>query len=65
MCGIILWAWDKYFKKHSFVSWFMILSQNDVGIDCLLGFGKAMQYTSKFQKICYGAQRFYGIPGEG
>ncbi len=28
----------------------------------LLGFARAMQYPSKFQKICYGAQRFYGIP---
>jgi hypothetical protein len=32
----------------------MILSQNDVGNVCLLGFAKAMQYRSKFQKICYG-----------
>jgi hypothetical protein len=40
----------------------MVLSQNDVGIVCFLGFAKAMQYLSKFQKICYGAQWFYGIP---
>jgi len=43
-----------YFKKHSFLSWFMILLQNDAGNACLLGFAKAMQYPSKFQKICYG-----------
>jgi hypothetical protein len=39
----------------------MILSQNDVGIAFILDFDRAMQYPSKFQKICYGAQRFYGI----
>jgi hypothetical protein len=38
-----------------------MLSQNDVGITCFLGLAKAMQYPSKFQKICYGTQRFYGI----
>jgi hypothetical protein len=43
----------------------MILSQNDVGITFFLGFIRAMQYPFKFQKICYGAQRFYGIPEEG
>ncbi len=49
-------------EKNSFVSWFTILLQNDVGIVCFLGFATAMQYPLKFQKICYGAQRFYGIP---
>jgi hypothetical protein len=39
----------------------MILSQNDVGIAFLLGFDRALQYPSKFQKICYGTKRFYGI----
>jgi len=43
----------------------MILSQNDVGITFFLNFAKDMQYLSKFQKICYGAQRIYGIPKEG
>jgi hypothetical protein len=38
----------------------MILSQNDVGIIFLLGFVKAMQYPSKFQMICYGANGFMG-----
>jgi hypothetical protein len=47
------------------ISWFMILSQNDVGISFLLGFARALQYLSKFQKICYGAKRFYGIHKEG
>jgi hypothetical protein len=49
MSGMKEWAWNKYFKKHYFVSWFMILSQNDVGIAFLLGFAKAMQYPSRFQ----------------
>jgi len=43
----------------------MILSQNDVGITFLLSFARVMQYPSKFQNICYGAQRFCGIPKEG
>jgi hypothetical protein len=43
----------------------MILSQNDVGITFLLGFAKAMQYPSKFQKICYGVRRVYGILEKG
>jgi hypothetical protein len=38
---------------------------NDVGIVFFLSFASVMQYLSKFQKICYGAQRFYGIPKEG
>ncbi len=42
-----------------------ILLQNDVGIAFLLGFARALQYPSKFQKICYGAQRFYGIFEKG
>jgi hypothetical protein len=49
-------------KKHYFLSLFMILLQNDVGITFLISFVRSMQYPSKFQKICYGAQRFYGIP---
>jgi hypothetical protein len=36
----------------SFVSWFRILSQYGVGIIFLLGFGKAMQYPSKFHSEC-------------
>jgi hypothetical protein len=43
----------------------MILSQNDVGITFFLGFDRVRQYLLKFQKICYGTQRFYGIPKDG
>jgi hypothetical protein len=38
---------------------------NDVGIFFLLGFARATQYPSKFQKICYGTQRFSRILKEG
>jgi hypothetical protein len=62
MYGIIWQAWNKYLKEHSFVSWFTILLQNDAGIAYLLGFARVVQYFSKFQKICYKAQGFYGIP---
>ncbi len=58
----ICFAWKKCFQKHSFVSWFTILSQNVANIAFLLGFLRAIQYPSKFQKICYGTQRIYGIP---
>jgi hypothetical protein len=51
--------------KKKVVSWFRILLQNDVGIDFFLGFDRVMQYPSKFQNICYGTQKFYGIPEEG
>ncbi len=43
----------------------MILLQNDASIVCLLGFAKAMQYTSKYQKICYGAKGFMGYLERG
>jgi hypothetical protein len=43
----------------------MILSQNDLGIAFFLGFARVIQYLSKLQNICYGAQGFYGIPEEG
>jgi hypothetical protein len=56
---------EKIYKKHSFVSWFRILSQNDEGIAFLLSFAMVMQYPSKFQNIWCGAQRFYRIPWEG
>jgi hypothetical protein len=36
----------------SFVPWFKILSQYGASIVLLLGFGKAMQYLSKFQGEC-------------
>jgi hypothetical protein len=39
-------------KIHSFVSWFRILSQYGEGIILLLGFGRAMQYPSKFHGEC-------------
>jgi hypothetical protein len=32
----------------------------DIGF--LVGFGRAMQYPSTFQKICYGTQYIFGIP---
>jgi len=36
----------------SFVSWFRILSQYGAGIVLFLGFGRAMQYPSKFHGEC-------------
>ncbi len=39
--------------------------QYDVVIAFLLGFGKAMQYPSQFQKICYEAQRIFKIRKDG
>jgi hypothetical protein len=40
---------------------FKILLQYDANIAFLLGFGMAMQYLYKFQKICYRTQRILGI----
>jgi len=42
MSGMIDLAWNKYFFKCYFVSWFLILSQNDACIVFLLGFARAM-----------------------
>jgi hypothetical protein len=39
--------------------------QNDVGTAYFLTFAKAMQCLSKFQNICYGAQRYYKRLEEG
>ncbi len=36
----------------SFVPWFRILSQYGVGIVLIIGFGKAIEYPSKFQGEC-------------
>jgi uncharacterized membrane protein len=36
----------------SFVPWFRILSQFGAGIVLLIGFGRAMQYLSKFHGEC-------------
>ncbi len=35
------------------------------GIGFVVSFGKVMQYPSKFQNICYGAQCIFEIPYEG
>jgi hypothetical protein len=35
------------------------------GITLFVGFGGAMKYPSKFQKICYGVQSIFKIPCEG
>jgi hypothetical protein len=52
-----------FFFKCPFVSWFKI--QYDASIAFHLGFGMAMHYPSKFEKICYGAQCIFirGIVG--
>ncbi len=39
--------------------------QYDVVIVFLLGFGKAMQYPSQFQKIWYEAQQIFKIRKDG
>jgi hypothetical protein len=58
---MLYWPRNKNFKNYAFVSWFKILSQHDASIVFLLGFGMAMQYPYKFQKICYKTQMIFGI----
>jgi hypothetical protein len=45
--------------------WCLIIKYLNEGIGFLVGFGVVMQYPSKFQKICYRAQKIYGIPYKG
>jgi hypothetical protein len=54
--GHVILSMEKIFKTNAFVWWFKILLQYDANIDFFLGFGMAMHYPSKFEKICYGAQ---------
>jgi len=62
---MLYWAWNKYFLKYPFVSWFKILSQYDASIAFLLSFSMVMQYPCKFQKICYKAQMISKILKKG
>jgi hypothetical protein len=43
--------------------WCLIIEhRNDEGTSFHVGFGRAMQYPSTCQKICYGAQCIFKIP---
>ncbi len=52
---------DKY-PSNSVDPWCLITKYFNEGIGFLIGFGKAIQYPSMFQNICYGAQCIFGIP---
>jgi hypothetical protein len=45
--------------------WCLIIKFLSEGIGFFVSFGMVMQYLSKFQKICYRAQRIYGVPYKG
>ncbi len=62
---MIYWTWNKCLKKYPFVSWFKILSQYDLSIAFLLGFGMAMQYPSKVQRYVIDPKGFLGYPTRG
>jgi len=50
------------YPSNSKDPWCLIVEYLNEGIGFLVGFGKIRQYPSTCQKICYGAQRIYGIP---
>jgi hypothetical protein len=39
--------------------WCFFIKYPNEGIGFFVGFGVVMQYPSKFQKICYGAQLYF------
>ncbi len=53
------------YPSNSVNPWCLIIEYPNDGIGFLGGFGSATQYLSMCQKICYGAQRIFGIPREG
>jgi len=53
---------EQYFSKSNVDPWCLIKKYPNEGIGFLIGFGRATQYPSTCQKICYGAQCIFGIP---
>jgi hypothetical protein len=53
------------YPSNSVHPWCLIINNLNEGIGFLVSFGVVMQYPSKFQKICYRAQRIFGILYKG
>ncbi len=53
---------DQYPLKSDIDPLCLITEYAIEGINFLVGFGRATQYPSKCQKICYGVQCIYGMP---
>jgi hypothetical protein len=58
------------FEHEQYISncvdpWCLIVEYPNDCIGFLGGFGKATQYPSMCQNICYGTQCIFWIPGEG
>jgi hypothetical protein len=57
---------DEQYTSNNVNPWCLITEYpHNEGISFLISFGKAMQYLSTCQKICYEAQWIYGILYEG
>ncbi len=52
---------DEQYLSNSVDPWCLIIKYLNEGISFLVGFGRATQYPSTCQKICYGTQCIYGI----
>jgi hypothetical protein len=63
--GVLCSFEDKHYPSNSIDPWCLIIEYPNEGICFLVDFGKAMQYPCMCQKICYGTQCIYGVPGKG
>jgi hypothetical protein len=55
---------EKY-PSNSVDPWYLIIKYPNKGIGFFVCFGRATQYPSMCQNICYGTQCIYGIPYKG
>jgi hypothetical protein len=56
---------EQYPYKNDVDLWCLITEYPNERIGFLVGFGRATQYPSTCQNICYGAQCIFGIPRDG
>jgi len=64
-CVLNSFRHEQYLYKSDIYLWCLSIEYLNEGIGFLVGFGRAMQYPSMCQKICYGAQCTFGIPRKG
>jgi hypothetical protein len=65
--GVLCNFEDEHYPSNSIDPWCLIEKYPNEGIHFhfLVGFGRATQYPSMCQNICYGAQCIFGIHEEG
>ncbi len=63
--GVLCSFEHEQYPSCSVHPWHLIIKYPNDNIVFLGGFGRAMQYPSTCQMICYGAQCIFGILWEG